>query len=177
MRFRRLPSAIGPAASLLLAIATAAGTAGSYHDPRGFALSEGLSVTASGFYDSPAAGGWVVSGSMESGSRDGFFAVSLSVSVGDPAPMPVPAMRLLAGPPHWGSCAGPLADGRAGSPTTRQVSGGAASAASAAAASSSGMVAVRVSPSRRTVTVRVSTSRWPTARITGTLPSECSRTL
>lgn len=56
-------------------------------------------------------------------------------------------------------------------------SGGVASSASAATVSSSATTEVCFSPSRRRVTVRSSTSRAPTARITGTLPTECSRTL
>ena len=56
-------------------------------------------------------------------------------------------------------------------------SGGTASAASSATTASSGATRLSFSPSRRTDTVRSSTSRWPTARITGTLVRLCSRTL
>ncbi len=56
-------------------------------------------------------------------------------------------------------------------------SGGSASCTSVSMMLSSATVSVRFSPSRRSETVRSATSRWPMARITGTLPSECSRTL
>ena len=56
-------------------------------------------------------------------------------------------------------------------------SGGVPSATRSVTNASKPCVCVRVSPKRRTDTVRSSTSRAPTARMTGTLPSECSRTL
>jgi hypothetical protein len=56
-------------------------------------------------------------------------------------------------------------------------SGGSASRARSSTIWSSGTVLVCFSPSRRTVTVPSCTSRWPMARMTGTLPTECSRTL
>ena len=56
-------------------------------------------------------------------------------------------------------------------------SGGTASAASSAATASRPATRLALSPRRRSETVRSSTSRWPTARITGTLARLCSRTL
>ncbi len=56
-------------------------------------------------------------------------------------------------------------------------SGGVASAFNSAITASSSCTDVRLSPRRRTDTVPSSTSRIPTAKITGTLPNECSRTL
>ncbi len=56
-------------------------------------------------------------------------------------------------------------------------SGGVASLASASATSASGSTLECFSPRRRIDTVPSSTSFMPQAKMTGTLPTECSRTL
>jgi len=65
----------------------------------------------------------------------------------------------------------------AGRPGSYRRSGGTPSARRVSTISSNPAVCVCFSPRRRTLTDRSSTSRWPMARITGTLPTECSRTL
>jgi hypothetical protein len=59
----------------------------------------------------------------------------------------------------------------------RRTSGGTASSASILSAASSGITCWPSLPSRRIDTVRSAASLRPTTRITGTLASECSRTL
>ena len=56
-------------------------------------------------------------------------------------------------------------------------SGGVASPFSAGTISSKPITVCSCEPSRRTETLRASASRMPTARMTGTFASECSRTL
>ena len=62
-------------------------------------------------------------------------------------------------------------------PLSRRTSGGTASVASSASAASNPTTFCSCIPSRRTDTVRNSASFLPTTSSTGTLASECSRTL